>query len=128
MIVRNSIITIDGDVLTSNHVHECDMAFIKKDGSQVGCDGGLEYLRRIGDVNHYIENSLHYDDGHKVCREIKLWGTRGKCGTKPPYKVSVSEMETSHMLQILNEYSNLQPVIKKIMLDEIKMRKSLTHG
>lgn len=129
-IVRNSIITVDGDVLTSTHVHDCDMGVIRSAGAgnEVGCDGGLEYLRRIGDPRHYIENSLSYGDGHKICREIKLWGTRGKDGNGPLTKVSVSEMETSHMLQILNEYDSLQPVIKQIMLDEIKMRKSLTRG
>jgi len=122
-IVRNSIITRDGTVLTSYTVHDYKSHMDSVTNTEVSVDGGNHYLKRSGQLDTYTENSIVYGDGHKVCREVKLWGTYGKNGDEPLKFVSASEMTSNHIMAILNG-ERVSGALEQILKDEIKYRES----
>lgn len=70
-IVRNSIVTPDGTVLTSRHVHNCVFHTDSVDGQLYMADGGLDYLRRAGPS--YTEASVSADAPYETLRRAIEW-------------------------------------------------------
>lgn len=101
MIIENSIITPDGTKLVSEHVHDYKTYIDSISFEEYMVDGGREYLRRGVNTVPYRETSLDIGTEHIVLRELKIWGTRGLCGSELLKKVSASEMDDNHIKAVL---------------------------
>lgn len=119
-LLRNSIQTPDGTILTSHNRHDYQ-SYVDANGSTYVVDGGLDYER--GSANG-DELSLHvYDDEpHDIARDVVSWGTRGKDGDQPFTWKPVAEMDTDHLTAVLTTQNHIYPQVKKVMLDELEMR------
>lgn len=119
-IIRNSIRTPDGTVLTSHHRHDCKTHIDSVTGKTYMVDGGLSYQRRSCNGDE-IDLSLYDDQPHEVQRAVLRWGTYGKNGDKPLKYVSIRDMETEHIQAVLRE-CNPTEVFRKCMGKELDVR------
>lgn len=62
-LIRNAIQTPDGTILDSLHTHDFKTHIDKITGKLYGVDGGLSYLRRIGDMEDCIDLSKYNEEG-----------------------------------------------------------------
>jgi len=59
-----------GDVIYSAHRHD----YKKCSCGNIGVDGGMEYLRRVGNMSDYEELSVSLDDEvYEACKEALEW-------------------------------------------------------
>jgi hypothetical protein len=95
-IVANRLRTPSGKILRSYHRH--DYVTHIEGGKTYMVDGGLDYLRRsvIGE-----DCSIHDDDPFNVVRKYLVWGTYGKNGDQPLTQIALCDMETDHILAVL---------------------------
>lgn len=100
MILYNAIRTPDGTILESRSVYDF-VGHTDANGKFYAVDGGLEFLRRCGDMN-YEELSLTLEDEFRKIRDTLQWGTRGKDGDQPLKKVKIKDLDTEHILNILD--------------------------
>lgn len=66
-ILKNAIKTPDGTIIESKHRHDF-VSYTDKNGKYYAVDGGLDYLRRLGD-NDYTELSEFKE---KIVKDIDL--------------------------------------------------------
>ena len=119
-LIKNSIRTPDGTILTSRNVH--DYQYHKdKNGEIYMNDGGVEYLRRSVNVIPYEDLSLYSDDPFEKLREGIKWGTYGKNGNEPLHYKSISNMSTPHLNAILSQYKLVEH-LKELFEKEISFR------
>jgi len=107
-IITNKIITPDGTTLSSFHRHDFK-AHEDKNGQVYGVDGGLDYLRRIGNqrtkaTDGYREASVIGTSPFLEIREALTWGTRNKDGDQPVGWVKLSRMSDDHLNVMCDEY------------------------
>lgn len=81
-IVLNRIITPDGTVMESNHVHDYK-EYTDTNGDVYVIDGGNDYLRRSVNTVPYTEWSVYSDAPYETLRYAVKRGGRGKDGTEP---------------------------------------------
>lgn len=103
-LIYNAIKTPDETIIESIHRHDFKI-HLDKNGKRYGVDGGLEYLRRIGDMEDCIDLSI-YDNGEHYLRVKHLkWGSNYDENMfrlpETIYK-TIEEMETSHIIAILD--------------------------
>jgi hypothetical protein len=99
-LIKNSIMTPDGTILTSRHRH--DYQFHKDTNSEIYVnDGGIDYLKRSINKEPYIDLSLYSDDPFEKLREGIEWATFGKNGNETLHYKSISNMSTNHIKAIL---------------------------
>lgn len=122
MILRNAIKTPDGTILESTHVHDFKMYQDKITGKEYGVDGGLAYLRTIGDMTDCTNLSIESDD-HKTIRTHLKWGTYGKSGKNPLKFVSLSELSNNHIKAIIATQTLSKEVLSALN-DELAYRNS----
>ena len=102
-IIYNAIRTPDGVVIASYGVHDY-VCHTDRDGNTYAVDGGLSYLRRLGDrIIDCEELSLTDEEPHSIQREVIKWGTYGKSGNQPFTRKSVAEMTTGHIVAVLTD-------------------------
>jgi hypothetical protein len=101
-IIRNAIMTPDGTVLSSRHVHDY-VGHTDKNGQYYAVDGGRCYLKRIGPQD-YTELSVNSNAPFEVIRENLEWGTRGKDGKELVRYVKLSQMSNEHIENILENF------------------------
>ena len=70
-LIKNSIRTPDGTILTSRNVHDYK-CYKDKNGDTYTNDGGVEYLRRSVNVIPWEELSLYSDDPFEILEKILL--------------------------------------------------------
>ena len=120
-LIKNSIRTPDGTVLTSRHVHDFVSHKDTITGELYFTDGGLSYLKRSINGIPYGELSLYSDDPFEILRENITWGTYGKNGNEPLHYKSVSNMSTPHINAILSQYKLVEH-LKEVFEKEIFFR------
>ena len=118
-LIYNAIRTPDGTILESRSVHDF-VDHTDTNGKFYAVDGGLEYLKRCGD-NDYEELSLTLEDDFSKIRRVVSWGTRGKYGDQPLKKVKIKDLDTDHILSIL-ELTYLQDKFKILLEKELEFR------
>ena len=119
-LIKNSIRTPDGTVLTSRNVH--DYQYHKdKNGEIYMNDGGVEYLRRSVNVIPWEDLSLYSTDSFEKLREGIEWGNYGKNGNEPLQYKSISTMSSNHINAIFSQY-RLVDYLKEIFEKEISFR------
>ena len=91
--------------------------------NQTMVDGGTDYIRCGGkDMTLVEQRPVYLSDGFDLCREVPLWGTRGKKGNEPLRYISLSEMSDGHIKAIIDVYE-MQQWRKNLFEEEIKYRK-----
>jgi hypothetical protein len=118
-LILNAMRTPDGTVIQSRHRHDY-VTHTDENGKVYMVDGGLDYIRRS--VHKDQEDmSLYDNEPHEVQAKVLTWGTYGKNGDQPLQHVSISEMSTAHIGNVLS-MGNINPVHRKCMLEELKVR------
>jgi len=80
-ILRNSIITPDGSVLTSKHIYDY-VGYTDKNGQFYSVDGGNEYTKRNFDKQDWVENCVYSTDSIEKVREVFNGGLMVQMVTK----------------------------------------------
>lgn len=108
MIIVNGIRTPDGTEIFSVHRHDFQ-THTDKNGREYSVDGGLEYLRRVGDTKDCVELSLDFNADFELIRQRFKWGVNYNKDKKllPKTKWTLlKDLENDH-LDALFEYSKL---------------------
>ena len=119
-LIKNSIRTPDGTVLTSRHRHDYQ-SHLDKNNEIYICDGGTSYLRRSINGIPYEDLSLYSTDSFEKLREGIEWGTFGKNGNEPQQYNSISSMSTNHIKSILSN-CRVADYMKELFEKEISYR------
>ena len=91
-LILNSLMTPDGTILTSRHVHD-HVSHIDANGLMYSNDGGLDYQHRtVQDSAPYTDLSVYADDDYELVRKSFCRGGRGKKGDEPLKWVPMNEM------------------------------------
>lgn len=119
-LIRNSLKTPDGTVLTSYSRHDYQTHKDALTGKIYMVDGGLSYERRSFNGDE-VDLSLYDDQPHDVQRAVLRWGSYGKNGDEPLKRIAIRDMETEHIQAVLNG-CNPADVFKNCMEEELKQR------
>jgi hypothetical protein len=119
-LIKNSIMTPDGTILTSRHRHDYQSHKDKNSEIYVN-DGGIDYLKRSINKEPYIDLSLYSDDSFEKLRGGIEWGSRGKNGEEELHFKSISSMSTKHINNILSQFI-LADYMKELFEKEISHR------
>ena len=119
-LIKNSIRTPDGTVLTSRHRHDYQSHLDKNKELYVN-DGGIDYTKRSVNIIPYEDLSLYSDDSFVKLREGIEWGTFGKNGNEELQYKPISNMSSNHINAIL---SNCKVVdyMKELFEKELSFR------
>ena len=121
-IVANVLITPDGTVLQSYHVHDYK-THIDANGKEYMIDGGLDYARyNVHKDAMPIVKTITMDDPHELRREWFAWGSYGKKGDEPLHWIKLKDMETEHIQACLDEVK-MRDYIRELMEFELEYRK-----
>ena len=120
-LIKNSIRTPDGTVLTSRHIHDYQSHKDTKSNEIYICDGGTSYIRRSINGIPYEDLSLYSDDSFEKLREGFEWGSRGKNGNEELHYKPISKMGSNHIKSILSQYK-LAEYMKEVFEKEISHR------
>ena len=118
-LIRNAIQTPDGTILESRHRHDYQK-HTDKNGKIYMVDGGLDYIR-CSVHSDQIDLFKYSNEPHTAQRHIVKWGTYGINGDQPLKYVSVADMDTAHIGNVLHS-QNISPVIKECMKKELRYR------
>ena len=118
-LIRNAIQTPDGTVIESRSRHDY-VTHQDANGKEYMVDGGLDYVRRSANGDE-ISMCLYDDESHEVQRHIIKWGSYGKDGKQPLTFKSVADMDTDHIVAVLENCSPHR-VIKNCMQKELENR------
>jgi hypothetical protein len=83
------------DIIVSAHRHDFNSCSCGK----ISVDGGMDYLRRSGDLDNYEDLSI-YGTQDEMKYHLR-WGTYGKEGDQPLTYIKLSDCEDDHLLAIL---------------------------
>ncbi|MGI0012665.1 MAG: hypothetical protein ACREBU_04365 [Nitrososphaera sp.] len=109
-IIQNAA-KINGEYFNSVHVHDFT-------GPQDGpwLDGGLEYLRRVGDMTQIEEMSLTSESTEEEIRNKLLWGTLGPKGDYEKHKfVLIKDRPVDHLEAILKNCPHIGHIHKRVV-------------
>ena len=127
-IIRNSLRTPDGTVLVSKHVHDFVKHKDKLLDTEVGIDGGLAYLRRIGSLAFCVDLSVTTKDDFEVVREVFTWGSYGKDGKQPRTEVKLKDMTTEHIQAILDTQRHIRGTVVEQLFKQELLYRSFQQG
>ena len=119
-LIKNSIMTPDGTVLTSRHRHDFKSHKDKNNEIYV-CDGGTSYIKRSVNKEPYEDLSLYSTDSFEKLREGIEWGNYGKNGKEPLQYKSISKMSSNHIKSILSN-CKLAEYMKELFEKEMAYR------
>lgn len=103
-LLRNALQTPDGTIIESCNIHDFN-CYTDKNGKMYCVDGGLEYSRRIGDVEDCKDLSIYDNGDHSLRIKYLKWGTNyDKDMNKLPNTIyqTIENMDTGHIQAILN--------------------------
>lgn len=120
MILQNALKITQGDEVTyiqSTHRHDF-VPFHLYDGTDIAIDGGTDYQRYVGNINHpaITDYSLDADSTMREIRDKLLWGTNGKSGKEKTHYLPISTLSKEHLDAIIRT----QHHIEKLHLAVIK--------
>ena len=111
----------DGTILESKHRHEYVQHLDKVTGKVYALDGGLDYIRYTPCMT---DVSVYTDSPHELQREFFTWGTRGKDGKQKLKRVTIKDMSTEHIENVLlNCSSYLDEYMIELFKTELEYRK-----
>jgi hypothetical protein len=119
-LVYNGCRTPDGTLLVSTHRHDY-VTHTDKNGEVYMRDGGQDYIRCSINVEKAEELSLTLEDDHSKVRDVVTWGTYGIDGDQPLKYISVGEMETAHIIVVL-DLANIAPWRRQVLETELRNR------
>ncbi len=124
MIIKNSIKCKHcKDIITSKNRHDFNMCSCNK----VGVDGGLDYLRRIGDLKDYEDLSIE-GNSHEEFRQHLTWGKNydENMNRLPETQwITIENMSTDHIEAIIDGgFSTYNPFYDELFLTELIYRRS----
>ena len=120
-LIKNSIRTPDGTVLTSRHRHDYQSHKDTKSNEIYINDGGTSYIRRSINEVPYEDLSLYSTDSFEKLREGIEWGNYGKNGDEPLQYKSISNMSSNHINSILSQLK-LAEYMEELFQKEISFR------
>jgi hypothetical protein len=121
-LVSNKIRTPDGTIIQSFHCHDY-VVHHDKNGKNYMVDGGLDYLRRnVHSDAPYTELSLTVEDNFEDVRRDFHWGTRGKDGRQPLTWKRLIDLDTDHILNILETQTHIKPWLRDLFEQELQVR------
>lgn len=91
-----------GDIIESVSRHD----FVSCTCGNAICDGGKDYLRRLGNPENYIDLSEvtseeEEEDWFEKIRSTFTWSSRGKSGDEPLHHILLKDMSTEHLENVL---------------------------
>lgn len=123
VLFKNSIITPDGTILVSSHVHDY-VCHIDKNGHKYCVDGGNEYRRRVcSNLPDYKENSITSESDIEQIREVFKWGTYGKSGDESKTYKLLKELSDDHVKAIIKTQTHLSDIVQQFFKKELSFRK-----
>lgn len=111
-----------GDIIESKHVHDYRTCSC----GHVSVDGGLDYMRRIGnDFTDLSEvTSKDKEDWFERVRETFTWGSYGRGGKGPKKSILLKDLDTEHIEAILSTQWHIKNTyVEQYMLKELEYRK-----
>ena len=129
-LIKNSIMTPDGVILTSRHRHDYQ-SHKDKNSELYFTDGGINYIKRSVNKIPYTDLSLYSTDSFEKLRGGMEWGTFGKDGDEELKYKSISNMSSNHIKAILLN-CKVADYMKELFEKEIAFRneckqKGLSH-
>ena len=121
-LIKSSIRTPDGVILTSRHRHDYQSHKDTKSNEIYINDGGIDYIKRSINEIPYMDLSLYSDDPFEKLRVGIEWGSRGKNGDEELYYKPISNMSTNHINAVLLN-CRVSDYMKEIFEKEIEYRK-----
>lgn len=110
-LIYNAIKTPDGTILWCRHNHDFQTHTDTVSGEVYMNDGlGYCYRRSVNKVP-YEDLSIFTSDSFEKVRNVKFWHSYGKDGKQPLVILSIAEMETDHIQNILNHASPSKEII-----------------
>ena len=119
-LIKNSIRTPDGVILTSRHRHDFK-SHKDKNSELYFTDGGIDYIKRSINEIPYTDLSLYSDDPFEKLRGGLEWATYGKNGNEELHYKSISNMSSNHIKAILLN-CKVADYMKEILEQEIEYR------
>lgn len=107
MIILNKIqCNICKDVLISRYGWDfnCCSCHLKDASSGCCVDGGLNYLRRLGD--NYTELSVIDSDSFELIRKSLARVTKGIMGNEPDRYILLKDMSNNHIANVIEYYGS----------------------
>jgi hypothetical protein len=105
LILINGIQTPDGTEIYSKHRHDY-VEHTDKNGEVYGVDGGLDYIRRTGNMTNVKDTSVVVtpNDSFEIMRRSLMWGSYGEDGAGPLKYIALADMDTDHIGKVLSLY------------------------
>jgi putative RNA 2'-phosphotransferase len=122
IIYSNRLLTPDGTILHSTHVHDYIVYKDKSNNKEYCVDGGNEYLKRSVNGDE-IDLSIFDRCIYEVKREHVKWGTRGKDGKSELTLKSLSELSNDHIFNIIKTQQHISYRYFDLLVEELKYRK-----
>lgn len=119
-IVANILITPDGTRLQSYHRHDYK-TYTDKNGKSYMIDGGLDYVRRSAHGDEKVVTVTTESPFNEI-RENFRWGTRGKDGKQPVQFKPLKELDTDHIVAILETQAQIPDWMRDIFQHELEFR------
>lgn len=120
-LIKNAIETPDGTILHSRGRHDYVEHKDELTGKTYFTDGGLAYQRRSANGDE-IDRCVWDDDTFDVVRQNVEWGSRGEDGKQELKFIRLCDMETDHIINVLNNVKFIAPQFKDAMLMELEYR------
>ena len=120
-LIKNSIRTPDGEILTSRHRHDFK-SHKDKNGEIYMNDGGIDYIKRSVNIKPYEDLSLYTTDSFEKLRGGLEWATYGKNGDEELHYKSISSMSTNHINAVLLN-CRVSDYMKETFEKELEFRK-----
>lgn len=120
-LLANRIRTPDGTILQSFHRHDY-VNHLDANGETYVIDGGLDYQRRSLNQVLAEDLSVYVGDDHQHIRQAFCWGTYGINGDQPRRWVPLAELDTDHILAILDTQGHLASWLRDVFNQELQFR------
>ena len=119
-LLLNSLRTPDGTVLVSLNRHDY-VTYRDANGKLYMVDGGLAYQRRSANGDEE-DLSVWSNDDHETKANHCMWGTYGKDGRQPLRWVSIRDMDSYHISEVIHSQFSANPAIIEVMEEELNLR------
>jgi hypothetical protein len=119
-IVASRMRTPDGTVLWSHHRHEY-VTHTDANGKHYMLDGGTDYIRCSVNGDEVLL-TVTTDDPFETRREYFTWGTRGKDGKQPLTWKPLMDLDTDHIVAILETQTHISEWVRGMLATELVFR------
>ena len=120
-LIVNKWKTPDGTILQTHTRHDY-VSHLDANGKIYAVDGGLSYVRLVGEFHEMEDLCLYTDDPHCNIRCAFKWGTRGKFGRSELKFKLLKDLETDHIDAILETQTHIPDELKELFIYELCYR------